>query len=200
MHNDHVPVSIISTTQNIFIQPTHPVKPPRFARFGGAAPFSHSTATPELFLDRENGVFPVPATPGPDLGEFPVAPIMEYKKSKSTTPSWAQNSPKKDKGYVVKMGAAAVAPNQKRIPPVKKTTSEKQPPPQPKNRSGPKKTSEKRSQSNAPPLKPKSEFVSYVYPTGTGPDVELIEMLEHDMVPIFGSRAAIHTIFSTPKT
>ena len=104
-HNDHVPVSIITTTQNIFIQTDKNVKLPKFTRFGGAAPFSHNTAAPETFLDKLQQ---------DDIVEpFSIPNINEERKKVKNVLSWDPSSPKKDKGYIVKMGSYASSNNDK---------------------------------------------------------------------------------------
>ena len=40
--------------ENIFIEPAREYKAPKFSRFGGIAPFSHSSAAPEMFFERDD--------------------------------------------------------------------------------------------------------------------------------------------------
>ncbi len=220
-HNDHVPVTIVSTTQNIFIQPSEPRRAPRFQRFGGAAPFSYNSAAPDNFLEKRGGYDPYqpkpPSTPAsgcyPDMfGDASAADCEDRKddprgggwKKSPSLPCWAQSSsPRKDKGYIVRqqqqqqdnrrtvatrksMPAAGKKEAKKSVHAPSKQQGKKKNPGKVKGEEGKGETSAQTQQKSeyAPTSIKQYSFVTSIYPTGTGPDVELIEMLERDMASL----------------
>jgi hypothetical protein len=40
--------------ENIFVEPAREYRAPKFSRFGGIAPFSHSSAAPEMFFEKDD--------------------------------------------------------------------------------------------------------------------------------------------------
>jgi len=178
-HNDHVPVSIISTTQNIYIQPARQVKQPRFQRFGGAAPFSLNSAAPDSFLEKKSDTFypnsscvempPLPKLPFEDDSDIGYEEQKIIKNNKK--PSWAASSPKKDKGYIVKYqsnNAVNVITGNNQSPvkksttmPIEKVPNSKPKPPLPKSQKALQKSKrnlDKRSHSQAPIKTSNSEY------------------------------------------
>ena len=102
-HNEHVPVSIVTPEEKIFIQPNKGGKVPNFQRFGGMPPFMHNHL-PDPIQDAQDYGVPSnqvvyiqnnqpPQPPRDPLQWDPPPPKPSRKEPKKRdVPGWANNN------------------------------------------------------------------------------------------------------------
>lgn len=191
-NSENVPVEILTPEQSYMMKPPIPVpvakKQPSFERFGGAEPFGHHKGGPDQYFGRDiddfgddgGNYFVNQRNPkifqeskDPDIWDPPPMPKYENHRKRQPT-KWNSN----------KRG------------PVKRVGSQKRPP-MPPPAAGPKKMPEveERKRTYDKPwaagggksgksgsTKKAESFLYHCYPDGIGPDSDLINMLEKDVL------------------
>jgi katanin p60 ATPase-containing subunit A1 len=189
---ENLPVEIVTPEQSYMMKPPIPLpvakKQPSFERFGGAEPFGHHKSGPDQYYGKDIDDY---ADDGKNY--FVNQRNPKYFQEEKDPEIWDPPSPPRYENYRKRQPTKWNSNKRKQV---KRVASQKRPP-MPPPAAGPKKMPqvEERKRNYDKPWasgaskapkgsssKDTDSFLYHCYPDGVGPDTELINMLEKDVL------------------